>query len=302
MLYIQKWVLTAIIVLKNLFYIFLPYITPTIVAGNSWLNLLRKELRKLGVNYLITEATKIPFVTKEANQIQARKHILHEINGYDCPEETHPSQAEPILSKRGFNIHNTRIHKLQNHISNSSGDNLTLYTRVFCNCVLEKVSKTKAINEFKKTIVYLIQRQLSNHSSSVGSRCITIPCLESQFVGVFGNYIARYAPTQQTYECVFTGEYAYETLRSIFGDNNWGIRHYTGNQQTAVILFTPIQTDQEIDDNMKDLDCNTFSQDLNATKFEMKVKWERQGIKDSINHECTGGFLILRFTMDTAFF
>ncbi|KAF0436961.1 hypothetical protein F8M41_004554 [Gigaspora margarita] len=232
-------------------------------------------------------------------------------------------------SKRGFNIHNTRIHKLQNRISNSSGNNLTLHTRVFCTLCTRKSFKNKrglirherythstynipranlislpeeAINEFKKTIVYLIQRQLSNHSSSVGSRCITIPCLESQFVGIFRNYIARYALTQQTYECVFTGEYAYETLRSIFGDNNWGIRHYTGNQQTAVILFTPTQTDQEIDDNMKDSNCNTFSQDQNATKFEMKVKWERRGIKDTINHECMGGFLILRFTTDTAFF
>ncbi|KAF0345299.1 hypothetical protein F8M41_015871 [Gigaspora margarita] len=176
-------------------------------------------------------------------------------------------------SKCGFNIHNTRIHKLQNRISNSSGNNLTLHTRVFCTQCTRKSFKNKrglirherythstynipranlislpeeAINEFKKTIVYLIQRQLSNHT--------------------------RYAPTQHTYECVFTGEYAYETLRSIFGDNNWGIRHYTGNQQTAVILFTPTQTDQEIDDNMKDSNCNTFSQDQNATKFEMKVK------------------------------
>ncbi|CAG8843905.1 2633_t:CDS:2, partial [Gigaspora margarita] len=245
--------------------------------------------------------------------------------------ETHPSQAEPILrfvkmnkstlqstlnttfscilcfkktfnSKHGFNIYNTCIHKLQNHISNSSGDNLTLYTRVFCTLCTRKSFKNKrglirhkryshntynipranlislhkeAINEFKRTIVYLIQRQLSNHSSLVGSRCITIPCLESQFVGVFGNYITQYAPTQQIYECVFMGEYAYETLRSIFGDNNWGIHYYTGNQQTAVILFTPTQTDQEIDDNIKDSGCNTFSQNQNAAKFEMKVKWER---------------------------
>ncbi|CAG8827828.1 2730_t:CDS:2, partial [Gigaspora margarita] len=93
----------------------------------------------------------------------------------------------------------------------------------------------EAINEFKRTIVYLIQHQLSNHT--------------------------WYAPTQQTYECVFM-------------DNNWGIRHYTENQQTAVILFTRTQTDQEIDDNMKNSGCNTFSQDQNAAKFKMKVKWE----------------------------
>ncbi|CAG8817546.1 45020_t:CDS:2, partial [Gigaspora margarita] len=43
---------------------------PTTVARNSRLNLLRKKLRKLGANYLITEAAKILFVTEEANQIQ----------------------------------------------------------------------------------------------------------------------------------------------------------------------------------------------------------------------------------------
>ena len=59
---------------------------PTTVAENSRLNLLRKKLRSLGADYLITEATKIPFITEEANQIQARKRILRGINGYDCPE------------------------------------------------------------------------------------------------------------------------------------------------------------------------------------------------------------------------
>ncbi|CAG8457898.1 13578_t:CDS:2 [Dentiscutata heterogama] len=106
----------------------------------------------------------------------------------------------------------------------------------------------EAINEFKETIVYLIQRQLSNHSSSIGSRCITIPCLESQFIRVFGNYIAWYAPTQQTYECVFTGEC-----------------------QTAVILFTPTQTEDDYN-NTKNSHFDTLPQDQNATKFEMKVK------------------------------
>ncbi|CAG8830244.1 19041_t:CDS:2, partial [Gigaspora margarita] len=58
---------------------------PTTVARNSRLNLLRKKLRSLEADYPITEATKIPFITKEANQIQVRKRILHGINGYDCP-------------------------------------------------------------------------------------------------------------------------------------------------------------------------------------------------------------------------
>ncbi|CAG8616885.1 23034_t:CDS:1 [Cetraspora pellucida] len=200
-------------------------------------------------------------------------------------------------SKCGFNIHNTCIHKLQDYILNSS-DNITSNMRIFCTLCTRKGFKNKqglirhkrythstynipyatlislpeeAINEFKETIVYLIQHQLSNHSSSIGSRCITIPCLESQFIGVFGNYIAQYAPIQQIYKCVFTGECAYETLQLIFGDSNWGIRHYMGNQQTAVILFTPTQTEDDYN-NTKNLGFDTLPQDQNATKFEMKVK------------------------------
>ncbi|RIB16656.1 hypothetical protein C2G38_2189321 [Gigaspora rosea] len=41
------------------------------------------KLRKLGVDYFITEAIKIPFVTEKANHIQARKRILCGINGYE---------------------------------------------------------------------------------------------------------------------------------------------------------------------------------------------------------------------------
>ncbi|CAG8747050.1 17569_t:CDS:1, partial [Cetraspora pellucida] len=58
---------------------------PTTVAGNPCFNLLRKELHSLEADYLITEATKIPFITEKANQIQAKKHILCRINDYDCP-------------------------------------------------------------------------------------------------------------------------------------------------------------------------------------------------------------------------
>ncbi|CAG8775460.1 18974_t:CDS:1, partial [Dentiscutata erythropus] len=72
---------------------------PTTVAGNSRLNLLRKELHSLKANYLITEATKIPFITEKANQIQARKRILHGINGYDCPKFFYLEKVQERLNK-----------------------------------------------------------------------------------------------------------------------------------------------------------------------------------------------------------
>ncbi|RHZ87775.1 hypothetical protein Glove_30g100 [Diversispora epigaea] len=75
---------------------------PTTVAGNSRLNLLRKELRELGADYLITAVTKIPFVTEEANQIQARKRILRGINGYNCPSFFYLEKVQERLSECDF--------------------------------------------------------------------------------------------------------------------------------------------------------------------------------------------------------
>ncbi|KAG9301856.1 hypothetical protein G9A89_004535 [Geosiphon pyriformis] len=69
------------------------------VAGNSRLNLLRKKLCSLGADYLITEATKIPFITEEANQIQARKRILRGINGYDCPKFFYLEKVQERLNE-----------------------------------------------------------------------------------------------------------------------------------------------------------------------------------------------------------
>ncbi|CAG8482083.1 19637_t:CDS:2, partial [Racocetra fulgida] len=71
----------------------------TTVARNSQLNLLQKELHKLGPDYLITESTKIPFVTEEANQIQAKKCILCGINSYDCPEFFYLEKIQERLNK-----------------------------------------------------------------------------------------------------------------------------------------------------------------------------------------------------------
>ncbi|CAG8815705.1 467_t:CDS:2, partial [Dentiscutata erythropus] len=81
---------------------------PTTVAENSRLNLLRKELRRLEANYLITEATKIPFITEEANQIQARKYILRGINGYNCSEFFYLEKIQKRLNKY---VKNLRINR-----------------------------------------------------------------------------------------------------------------------------------------------------------------------------------------------
>ncbi|CAG8592525.1 9941_t:CDS:2 [Paraglomus brasilianum] len=65
-------------------------------------NLLPEEIN--GIAYDLassapTTATKIPFITEEANQIQARKRILRGINGYDCPEFFYLEKVQKRLSE-----------------------------------------------------------------------------------------------------------------------------------------------------------------------------------------------------------
>ncbi|KAF0488015.1 hypothetical protein F8M41_022440 [Gigaspora margarita] len=77
----------------------LAFSAPTTVAINSQLNLLQKELYKLGVDYLITETMKILFVTEKANQIQAKKYILRGINSYDCPKFFYLEKVQKRFNK-----------------------------------------------------------------------------------------------------------------------------------------------------------------------------------------------------------
>ncbi|CAG8784229.1 16944_t:CDS:2, partial [Dentiscutata erythropus] len=69
---------------------------PTTVAGNS------------RADYLITEATKVLFINEEVNQIQARKCILREINGYHCPEFFYLEKVQKRFNKY---VKNLRINR-----------------------------------------------------------------------------------------------------------------------------------------------------------------------------------------------
>ncbi|RHZ63285.1 hypothetical protein Glove_330g79 [Diversispora epigaea] len=73
--------------------------TPNVIAGNSRLNLLRKELRILGAEYHIIEATKIPPITEKANQKQARKRVLRGIRGFDWPEFFYLEKVQERLNE-----------------------------------------------------------------------------------------------------------------------------------------------------------------------------------------------------------
>ncbi|CAG8841521.1 1112_t:CDS:1, partial [Gigaspora margarita] len=155
------------------------------------------------------------------------------------------------------------------------------------------------INEFKEILVYNIQKKLSNNSNSAGPQSITIPCTESQFVAVFGGHITWYSITKRSYECSFSGQNAYNILCRILGDENWGIRHYSQGQQTAVILVAPPTTnpnESETNNINSQKRCKKFS------RFEFSVQWIQQQIKDTNGHVSQAGFLIMRFITDVGYF
>ncbi|CAG8534049.1 2290_t:CDS:1, partial [Scutellospora calospora] len=157
-----------------------------------------------------------------------------------------------------------------------------------------------AVNEFKKMLVYLIQKKLSNNSNSAGEQCLSVPCMESQFVAVFGGYLRQYIPSKGLYKCDFSGEGAYEMLSKIFEDPNWGIRQYAQKQKTAVILLSSTS-------NFSDLVNLEIGKKKNHQKrksnvFGMNIEWQTRKLMDAVNHTSQAGYITIRFMTDTGYF
>ncbi|GBC17799.2 hypothetical protein GLOIN_2v1785499 [Rhizophagus irregularis DAOM 181602=DAOM 197198] len=55
------------------------------------------------------------------------------------------------------------------------------------------------INEFKKTLVFLIHRQLPCHFTKIGLKAVTVACTESQFFATFGGNIHHYSNKSRVY-------------------------------------------------------------------------------------------------------
>ncbi|CAG8715994.1 5488_t:CDS:1, partial [Gigaspora rosea] len=173
-------------------------------------------------------------------------------------------KCKTFKNNKGLQLHWQRIHQSKNN--NSIQISTSTYSHVFCKLCPKKSYKNKqglsrhetvvhshynipragltpqppeAINEFKDTLVHMIQTKLKISTREVGRQVIMIPCLESQFVGVFNGYIGRYSPSRGWYWCIFTGVGAYESLGQIFGDEKWGVREYENGQQTWVVLNGP---------------------------------------------------------------
>ncbi len=63
----------------------------------------------------------------------------------------------------------------------------------------------KFVNEFKKTLVFLIHRQLPYHFTKIGLNAITVAYTESQFFATFDGHIHHYSNKTHIYKCIFEG-------------------------------------------------------------------------------------------------
>jgi len=76
------------------------------------------------------------------------------------------------------------------------------------------------IKEFKKTLVFLIHRQLPCHFTKIGMKVVTVACTQSQFFATFTGYIHHYSNKTRIYKCIFRGSNAWATLAQIFDNVN----------------------------------------------------------------------------------
>ncbi|GBC31431.2 hypothetical protein GLOIN_2v1799663 [Rhizophagus irregularis DAOM 181602=DAOM 197198] len=121
------------------------------------------------------------------------------------------------------------------------------------------------INEFKKTLVFLIHRQLPCHFTKIGLKAVTVACTESQFFATFGGNIHHYFNKSRVY-------------------NNFG-----GDQSDD------IDTEEEnpLDRKRK---FKIYSQRNSRYKRgQVIIEWKPRQEKDVKSNKCEGGFLHIHF-------
>ncbi|CAG8823314.1 1331_t:CDS:2, partial [Gigaspora margarita] len=139
----------------------------------------------------------------------------------------------------------------------------------------------------KETLVYLIQTWLKINTTNLGFQCISIPCTESEFVGIFRDFINRYSPSSNRYLCVFQGPDAYETLDKLLNRSDWGTQKYQHGQETQVVLGELFENDFATD--------SKFSEQIQLQKTKSKcnkkdiaqltIKWKKRTVTNNAKNK-----------------
>lgn len=182
-------------------------------------------------------------------------------------------------TKRGLSQHNAIVRKYNTFRGN-----------------LYKLSKA-FINDFKKTLVFLIHCQLPCHFMKIGMKAVTVACTESQFFATFGGYIHHYSNKTQIYKCIFRGPDTSYKLAQILNNQNWGIKFYGGDEVTLVItnLEEEIEEENPLDKKRKLLIHSSRIRRSRYKRGEVIIEWKPKRKKDIKGNKYEGGFLYMHF-------
>ncbi len=181
-------------------------------------------------------------------------------------------------SKRGLMLHEAAIRKY-----NTYHDDFYLLPEKF-------------VDDFKKTLVFLIHRQLPNHFKKIGMKSFTVACAESQFFATFNGHIHYYSKKTRYYKCIFGGIDASTKLTQIFGDENWGTKFYCKNETTLVVTnLDDIDSEEESPLMLKRKLAVKSPKKSRYKRGEIVFEWRSKQEKDAEDNKCEGGFLYAHF-------
>jgi hypothetical protein len=149
------------------------------------------------------------------------------------------------------------------------------------------------INDFKKTLVFLIHCQLPCHFTKIGIKAITVACTESQFFSTFNGHIHNYSNKTQIYKCIFRGPDASSKLAQIFNNENWGTKFYGEDETTLVV--TNLEEEEEEENPLARKRKFHSSRKSRYKRGEVIIEWKPKRKKDVKGNEYKGGFLYIHF-------
>jgi hypothetical protein len=225
-----------------------------------------------GINEIELECVVIP---KRNFHVAERQDLCHTSN-LDTAILQCPVCGKTFKTKQGLTQHNTIIRKYNIFRRN-----------------LYRLSKS-FINEFKKTLVFLIHCQLPCHFMKTGRKAVTVACTESQFFATFGGYIHHYSNKTQIYKCIFQGPDASSELAQIFNNEYWGTKFYGEDEMTLVIT----NLEEEVEENPLDKKRKLLIRSSRRSRYkrgEVIIEWKPKCKKDIKGNKCEGGFLYMHF-------
>ncbi|CAG8519351.1 23318_t:CDS:1 [Gigaspora margarita] len=120
-----------------------------------------------------------------------------------------------------------RAHEIKKHKNNKLlHSQYPLYIPLFSDC-----------QQFCSTFINLIQKCLTSHRSTQGSKFIEFPCSENIFAFYFRNEEHfQYIHYLRKYNCIFRGLQGYERIAKLFDFEDWGRTIDKTGSETYVVF------------------------------------------------------------------